>query len=145
LEHERRIGELIRELIAEGRVTAVHDVSDGGILVALAEMALASGIGANLETPVPLQNSMWAHPARAWFGEDQGRYIVTAEWGDVALYSYLQDRDVACEYLGDTGSSALNIYGCNGDELYWTVPLEALRRAHEGFFPALMGGEITVA
>jgi phosphoribosylformylglycinamidine synthase II len=145
LEQERRIGELIRELIAEERVTAVHDVSDGGILVALAEMALASGIGANLETPAPFLNPMWAHPAQAWFGEDQGRYMVTAEWGDVALYSYLQDRGVPCEYLGDTGSDRLNIYDCNGEELYWTISLEHLRRAHEGFFPNLMGADAALA
>ena len=46
---ERSNGDLVRALIAEGIATAVHDVSDGGLLVALAEMAMASGIGAELD------------------------------------------------------------------------------------------------
>ncbi|MGC2125057.1 MAG: phosphoribosylformylglycinamidine synthase subunit PurL, partial [Xanthobacteraceae bacterium] len=70
---ERRHGDFVRDLIRDGRVTAVHDVSDGGVLVALAEMAMPSGVGAVLEAPSKL-------PAHAfWFGEDQGRYVVTAK------------------------------------------------------------------
>jgi phosphoribosylformylglycinamidine synthase len=71
LHDEQRLGEHVRKLIADGKVTAVHDVSDGGLLVAIAEMALAGGIGVTLEG-VP--------PAIA-FGEDQARYIVTAPAG----------------------------------------------------------------
>src|SRR4029079_7872868 len=65
---ERENGDVVRALIAEGFVTAVHDVSDGGLLVALAEMSMASGIGAVLHAaPDDL-------PAHAfWFGEDQAR------------------------------------------------------------------------
>ena len=63
---------MVRALIADGLVTAAHDLSDGGLLVALAEMAMASGIGATLET-APDDT-----PAHAfWFGEDQARYLVT--------------------------------------------------------------------
>ena len=69
---ERKAGELIRKLIDEGLITACHDVSDGGILVAAAEMALAAGRGLNLQTPVK------ARKAAFWFGEDQGRYLVAA-------------------------------------------------------------------
>ncbi len=72
LESERKTGELIRKLIDEELVTACHDVSDGGILVAAAEMALAAGRGLNLSTPVK------ARKAAFWFGEDQGRYLVAA-------------------------------------------------------------------
>ena len=61
----------MRALIAEGIATAVHDLSDGGLLVALAEMAMASGIGAELDDGP-------AYAAHAfWFGEDQARYVVT--------------------------------------------------------------------
>ena len=70
LEAERRNGEMIRKLIAEGLVTACHDVSDGGIIVAAAEMALASGEGLELKTPVK------ARRAAYWFGEDQARYLI---------------------------------------------------------------------
>jgi phosphoribosylformylglycinamidine synthase len=72
---ERRNGELIRKLIAEGLVTACHDVSDGGILVAAAEMALASGEGLDLKTPVKQRRAAF------WFGEDQSRYLIAAAPG----------------------------------------------------------------
>jgi len=75
LDVERRNGETIRKLIAEGLVTACHDVSDGGILVAAAEMALAAGEGLELKTPVK------ARRAAYWFGEDQGRYLIAAAPG----------------------------------------------------------------
>ena len=48
---ERRHGEFVRALIRDGLVTAVHDISDGGLLVALAEMAMVSHVGAVLEAP----------------------------------------------------------------------------------------------
>ncbi len=63
----------MRSLIREGKVEAVHDVSDGGLLVAVAEMALAGGIGVQL---FPYEGKLPAHAA--WFGEDQGRYVVEA-------------------------------------------------------------------
>ncbi len=72
---ERRNGELIRKLIAEGLITACHDVSDGGLLVAAAEMALASGEGLELKTPVKQR------AAAFWFGEDQGRYLIAVAPG----------------------------------------------------------------
>jgi phosphoribosylformylglycinamidine synthase len=75
LDAERRNGETIRKLIAEGLVTACHDVSDGGLLVAAAEMALASGEGLDLKTPVK------ARRAAYWFGEDQSRYLVACAPG----------------------------------------------------------------
>ena len=74
---ERRIGDFVRSLIEDGKVTACHDVSDGGILVAIAEMALSGSIGATLQVPengAPGDNTH----AHAWlFGEAQGRYLVT--------------------------------------------------------------------
>ncbi|MEL6507262.1 MAG: AIR synthase-related protein, partial [Pseudomonadota bacterium] len=72
---ERSHGNLIRKLIDEGLITACHDVSDGGTLVAAAEMALACGEGLELNTPVK------SGRAAFWFGEDQGRYLVAAAPG----------------------------------------------------------------
>ena len=69
---ERENGDVVRALIGEGLVTAAHDVSDGGLLVALAEMAMASGIGAVLDA-APEDTP----PHAFWFGEDQARYLVT--------------------------------------------------------------------
>jgi len=72
---ERKTGEFIRKLVSEQLITACHDVSDGGMLVAAAEMALASGEGLELKTPVK------ARRAAYWFGEDQGRYLIAAAPG----------------------------------------------------------------
>ena len=69
---ERRNGDYVRDLILAGHATACHDVSDGGLLVALAEMAMASGIGATIQTLPP---DLPLHAL--WFGEDQGRYLIT--------------------------------------------------------------------
>src|SRR6202035_3401537 len=74
---EKRHGDFVRSLIGDGLVTAAHDISDGGLLVALAEMAMAAGIGAVLERSSAL-------PAHAfWFGEDQGRYVLTGKNADL--------------------------------------------------------------
>jgi phosphoribosylformylglycinamidine synthase len=112
---ERRNGEFVRELIADGRVTAVHDVSDGGLLVALADMALAGGIGCMID---PLTD------AAAAFGEDQGRYIVTTP-ADADLSA----PDVPVRRLGMTG----------GDTVHG-VPLATLKERHEAFFRDWMEG-----
>ena len=71
LADEIKAGNLVRTLIREGKVGGVHDVSDGGLLVAVAEMALAGEIGVQL---FPYEGKLPVHAA--WFGEDQGRYVV---------------------------------------------------------------------
>ena len=75
LDAERKNGELIRKLINEGLVTACHDIADGGMLVAAAEMALASGEGLELTTPVKQRAAAY------WFGEDQARYLIAVAPG----------------------------------------------------------------
>jgi phosphoribosylformylglycinamidine synthase II len=116
LGEERFHAELVRTLIAEGKVTAVHDISDGGLLVAAAEMALAGGIGITLDA----MNTAFA------FNESQSRYLVTYK-ADAPL-----DRaEVPFEKIGTTGGDALVVNGR-------AIPLAELRTAHEGFFPALM-------
>src|SRR5258708_37487159 len=66
--------DLVRTFIAEGVASGVHDVSDGGLLPAIAEMAMAAGIGAELDRPPTAAHAFW-------FGEDQGRYVLTVEPG----------------------------------------------------------------
>ena len=68
---ERRNGEFVFSLIRGGMVSAVHDLSDGGLAVALAEMAMAGNIGASVEADGRLSHAFF-------FGEDQGRYVLTA-------------------------------------------------------------------
>jgi phosphoribosylformylglycinamidine synthase II len=130
LASERRNGEFVRHLIAQGLVSAVHDISDGGLLVALTEMALAGGIGF-----VPYQ-----HGAADMFGEDQGRYVVTASNENAALIRReAEERGIPIGQGGYTSGDA--IFFDKG----WSLPLTDLRRAHEGFFPTLMGKDAALA
>jgi phosphoribosylformylglycinamidine synthase len=124
---ERRHGDFVRGLIREGLVTAVHDVSDGGLLVALAEMALAGRIGAVLEAPSRL-------PAHAfWFGEDQARYVVTAADAD-AIARRAQTAGVALTRLGATGGKVLAIANER------PLPIADLAAQFEAWLPAYMTG-----
>jgi phosphoribosylformylglycinamidine synthase len=122
---ERRHGDFVRALIGEGVATAVHDLSDGGLLVALAEMAMASGIGAVLEAPAGL-------PAHAfWFGEDQARYIVTAKDSETVAQR-AKAAAVPLLRLGATGGSVLMLAGQR------LLPVEDLRKRFENWLPAYM-------
>jgi phosphoribosylformylglycinamidine synthase len=134
LRAERRTGEFVRSAIERGLISACHDVSDGGMAVALAEMALASGIGAIVDQAQPFGL------AGSFFGEDQGLYLVTVP--DEALAEFLTDAsaaDVPADPLGRTIKDRLIFELDEGD---WAIPLSDLRAAHEGFFPALMGDTI---
>ena len=127
---ERRNGDFVRALIADGVVTAVHDVSDGGLLVALAEMAMASGIGAELES-APLA----AHAF--WFGEDQARYVVTATMGHTAgILARARAAGVPVRELGLTGADALTLKGER------PILVARLRERFEGWLPGYMAGGI---
>ena len=119
LAKERAHGEFIRQLIADGLVNAVHDVSDGGLLVALTEMALKGDIGCKLEE---IGDHFTA------FGEDQARYIVTS-----AVADQIQAAGVPMTRIGTTGGSAVAGPG-------FTVPLAKLRAANEAFFKDWMEG-----
>ncbi|HVO03986.1 MAG TPA: phosphoribosylformylglycinamidine synthase subunit PurL, partial [Candidatus Cybelea sp.] len=104
---ERRNGDFVRRLIEAEKATAVHDVSDGGTLVAVAEMAMASGIGAALQAR-PKESPDHAF----WFGEDQARYVLTvrADEGE-ALEAAAKAAGVPLRYLGRTGGSDLTLAG----------------------------------
>jgi phosphoribosylformylglycinamidine synthase II len=131
---ERRLGELLRRL-APGTVSAVHDCSDGGVAVAVAEMALAGGVGVTM-TIVP----ELARPAAMLFGEDQGRAVVAT--GDPERVRELaSEAELFCIEIGVTDGDALtfDLVGRGGKQ---SLPLADLRAAHEGFFPALMASEL---
>jgi phosphoribosylformylglycinamidine synthase len=128
---ERSIGELIRSLIAEGLVSAVHDVSDGGWLVAVAEMALAGSLGAVLENDHALD-------PRFLFGEDQGCYVVTVpESRGEAFITRVNNGDFDPGFLGRVRGDAL-VMPTDTLQPSVNLPLADLRAAHEGFFPKLM-------
>jgi phosphoribosylformylglycinamidine synthase subunit PurL len=133
LEAEKRNGDFVRNLICTGLVDTVHDCSDGGLAVALAEMAMAGGIGVVLpECPVAL-------PCHAYlFGEDQGRYVIAVD-GETAteiLYS-ASSKGISVAIVGVTGANSLTL---PGDE---AIPVADLRAAHEGWLPEYMAQELT--
>jgi phosphoribosylformylglycinamidine synthase II len=72
--NEKSNGEIVLKLINNGLVSAVHDISAGGMLVALSEMTLLSEFGLKIEKPKKLSNQM-----EYYFGEDQGRYLITVD------------------------------------------------------------------
>jgi phosphoribosylformylglycinamidine synthase II len=127
---ERRTGDFVRGLIDEQSVTAVHDISDGGLVVAIAEMALAGNIGARLYgAPAFLTEHGF------WFGEDQARYVVTvkADQAD-ALAAKAKTAGVPIRRIGITHGNALTLPGER------EILLDKLRERHEGWFPAYMAG-----
>jgi len=129
LKTERATGELVRQLIRQEAVSAVHDLSDGGLLVALAEMAVAGNIGIKLlpyEGPLPLHAVL--------FGEDQGRYLIaTAQKADIA--SRAAEAQIPCREIGTVGGQTLNL---PNEE---PVPLARLRDLHEGWLPRYMSSQ----
>jgi phosphoribosylformylglycinamidine synthase II len=126
LKAERRNGDFVRGLIGAGEVSAVHDLSDGGLVVALAEMGLASGIGAQVTLPA-------GDAFGAAFGEDQARYIVTCPVAAVAaLLGNAQAAGVPAQRIGLTGGAELTIMGQGA------ISLADLRKAHEGWLPGYM-------
>ena len=128
---ERRNGEFVAALIAGGRVSAVHDLSDGGLAVALAEMAIAGGIGASVESLGPEH--------AFFFGEDQGRYVLTAPPAETAaIIAEAERAGVPLLRLGVTGGDSLKLGGAP------PIALSKLRQAHESWLPDYMdhpGGE----
>jgi len=130
---ERATGDHVREGITSGALTAVHDISDGGLAVTLAEMALAGNIGAIIQ---PETKDDIAH---RFFAEDQGRYVATID--DAHLLDFLTGATaagIAVERIGRTIANRLVFELAEGD---FVVSIADLRAAHEGFFPGLMGAE----
>ncbi|MEX2648127.1 MAG: phosphoribosylformylglycinamidine synthase subunit PurL [Alphaproteobacteria bacterium] len=127
---EWRHGDFVRALIADARVTACHDTSDGGLLVALAEMALAGNLGARLDAvPEDHFEHGW------WFAEDQGRYLVTLTAADAdRLVADAGKAGVPARRIGVTGGDALT-----GPDLP-PISLQTLRDSHEDWLPSYMGG-----
>jgi phosphoribosylformylglycinamidine synthase len=125
---ERRNGDFVRAMIGEGRIAACHDLGDGGLLVAVAEMAMAGGRGAALDAPPP------GMPAAAWwFGEDQARYLV--ETADPAgLAAAAAAAGVPARRIGRVGGAALTLPGGGA------ISVSTLTQANENWLPNYMAG-----
>jgi phosphoribosylformylglycinamidine synthase subunit PurL len=127
---EKRAGEFVRALALSGRVSAAHDLSDGGLAVALAEMALLGGLGARIDR-------LPEGPAHAiLFGEEQARYLVAAApEAASAIEKEANALGIPVFALGATGGDSLILPG------EAPILLSALRDAHERPFAAYMAGD----
>jgi phosphoribosylformylglycinamidine synthase II len=132
---ERRNGDFVRSVIRNGQATACHDISSGGLALALAEMAMSSDKG----LAISLSEGR-GETHGLLFGEDQARYVLTVP-ADVANFvcANAEGAGVPFRRLGTVEGEALVI-----DDLL-ALPIQQLRHAHESWFPEFMDGRDTLA
>jgi phosphoribosylformylglycinamidine synthase len=127
---ERKTGDFVRGLIRSGAVKVVHDLSDGGLICAAAEMALAANLGVSLrsDSGLPIHAEL--------FGEDQARYLLAVS--DQTARQIAHDGAKAGVVTADIGTAG-------GDSIdvaeVLSVGLDELRAAHEGWLPNYMTGK----
>jgi len=127
---EKKNGDFVRKLIEAGRVDTVHDVSDGGLLVTIAEMAMPRGIGAS----VGLAGLPDAIPF--WFGEDQARYVIAAPFAEAEkIVAEARAAFIQVAELGKTGGDEITLDDKD------SVAVAALKTGFESWFPNYMSGE----
>ena len=121
---ERRNGDFVRGLITGGRVRCCHDVSDGGLYVAVAEMAITGGVGADL---AGADDPAWL------FGEDQARYVLAvAEEQAEAIVAEAAFAGVPAARVGRCGGASLTRNGADA------ISVGKLRALHARWLPAYM-------
>jgi phosphoribosylformylglycinamidine synthase II len=126
---EKRNGDAIRKLIEAGVVSVCHDLSDGGLWLAAAELALSSGVGIALVPPTDVA----LHAAL--FGEDQARYLIAVAPDKAdAVFDALEAAGVPAAPAGTSGGCELAVQGG------FAVDLDLLRQTHENWMPEYMEG-----
>ena len=126
LDAERRLAAVLAEAAAAGLLSAAHDLSDGGLAIALAESCLGGGLGCMVRLP--------GDPFTALFSESAGRAIVTVRPGAEAAFGQLRDaHGVVGETIGAVGGDSLVVDG------YLAIPLTELAAVHGQTLPALFG------
>ena len=123
---ERRNGDFVRAMITGGFAAACHDLSDGGLLVALAEMAMAGMRGLSLD-PFPNEQPLHAY----LFGEDQARYLIEAEDAQAVLHA-AQAAGVPARVIGLVGGASLTLPNGGAISVY------ALKATNEAWLPGYM-------
>jgi phosphoribosylformylglycinamidine synthase II len=122
---ERRHGDFVRGEIVAGRVAACHDIADGGLLVAIAEMAMAGDKGVTLDN-LPATNA-------ALFGEDQARYLLETASPDAVLVE-AKNTGIYAQRIGTVHGAALTLPDGNA------ISVHELKAANEAWLPAYMAG-----
>ena len=130
---ERRNGDLVRQLIADGDVQACHDIADGGLLVALAEMALASDIGADIDPSTISGTDAGDLNTGLLFGEDQARYLLAVDQAHLqSVLAKAEQSGAPARVVGKTGGRSLTLNGCDA------ISLNELSGIHESWLPGYM-------
>ncbi|HCM83199.1 MAG TPA: phosphoribosylformylglycinamidine synthase subunit PurL, partial [Rhodospirillaceae bacterium] len=123
---ERKNGDAVRELILNSKITACHDIAEGGLLVTIAEMAMSKNIGAELNITAD---------AATCFGEDQARYVITCPAANAdKVISTLKSAGVEAQQIGETIAAADIKLG--GE----TIALKDLREVYESWMPNYVNG-----
>ena len=131
LQLEKKNGDFVRTLISDGTVSACHDLSDGGLAAASAEMALASNVGVSLGYQGDLGDAAFL------FGEDQARYLIALKGDQLEAFdARARAANVAYLVVGEAGGRELSYLGRSGKRE--RVALDDLRAAHENWLPAYM-------
>jgi phosphoribosylformylglycinamidine synthase len=127
---EKRNGDFVRSVIRSRRVNACHDISDGGLLIALAEMAIAGARGAEIAIPQGTETRL------GWlYGEDQARYLLTCRPGNLdAVVAAAKAAKAPLSIIGHAGGAELKVAGL------MAISVAKLAEAHEYWFPAFMSG-----
>jgi len=129
LDVEKANGTLVRRLIKSGVARGVHDLSDGGLLSAAVDVALASKTGLQLKNPTDLADHVFG------FAEDQARYLIAVDEASAHLViAQAAEADVPAAVIGVAGGTDLSYTGLS-------LSIEALRQAHEDWLPAYMAGK----
>ena len=138
---EVRNAAFVRELIAKGLVTGVHDLAEGGLACAAAEMALASNTSLRLTIAGKMDGGT-KDLRQHLFGESQARYLVSVPMDDDAFYEAANGIDSSVQYLFagyvPESSDTPNVSVTHGLTEVMNLPLLELRRAHEGWLPSYM-------
>jgi len=128
LKVEKLNGDFVRSLIRSEAISACHDVSDGGLLICIAEMAMRGSFGATIQVPDTIV------PTHAWlFGEDQARYVVATNDSD-SLLKAAAKVNVTTIQIGITGGQGLSLLSGTKE-----TAIQTLRDYNEGWLPSYMG------
>ena len=129
LKNEKKIGDAIRDLININKLDTVHDISDGGFLVALTEMSISGGIGVKIHLDEKDISPKFL------FGEDQGRYIISAPDDLISdIMRVLESKNIFFQKIGKTSGNKIII---NDSE---EIEIKSLKKIHEDWFNEYLKG-----
>ncbi len=103
--NEKNNGEMVLKLIERKLVLSAHDISNGGLLIALSEMSMGSNLGIKIEKSKKLRDLK-----EYFFGEDQGRYVLEIDEKNLtSVEKFLKSGSIYYEIIGKTQENFFEI------------------------------------